>query len=179
MDFLNDLETGLGLRVVAGVVGTALAVAGARFYSFAVMAPGILLGAVVGFALPDTVEDPLKAIVAVAVAVFGALVCRFVERAAVASFGAVLSGGLVYTTWPHVMSTATPWWVAAIGALLGVFLFPRAFRALLKPLTAVLGALALGWALGLQDNLAVLGALAVVGTLVQFWSSRKGNKEKA
>ena len=176
---MNDLETGLGLRIVAGLVGATLALAGARFYKLAVMAPGLLLGVVVGLALPDSVNDPIKAIAAVAVAVFGALVCRFVERAAVASFGAVLSGGAVYTAWPFVMSGETPWWVALVGALVGVFLFPRAFRALLKPLTACLGALSLAWALAMQDNLLVVGGIAALGTLVQFGLSRKRNKEKA
>lgn len=177
MDFVNDLETGLLLRIAGGVLGAVLALAGARFYKLAVMAPGLLLGVFLGLALPDSIDPPLKAIIAVAAAVFGALVCRFVERAAVASFGAVLSGGLVYTAYPFVLSGETPWWVAAIGALLGVFLFPKAFQTLLKPLTAGLGALAVAWSIGMQDNLVVIGGVATVGTVLQFALSRKGNKK--
>jgi len=177
MDFLNDLETGLAMRLLAGVVGGGLALFGARFYPLAVMAPGLLLGAIAGLALTD-LDDGLRAIIAVAVAAFGALVCRFVERAAVASFGAVLAGGLVYTGWPMVLGGETPWWAGLIGAIVGVFLFPRAFRALLVPLTACLGALAVAWALNMQDNPAVLGGVAAVGTVLQFALSRKGNKKK-
>ncbi len=167
-----------GLRGLAGLVGILLALAGARFYKLAVLAPGLLLGIAVGLLLPETLEAPLRAIIAVVVAGFGAVVCRFVEQAAVRAFGAVVAGGLVYTAWPVVLDEPSPWWAAAAGAALGLLLFPRAFQALLKPLTALLGALALAFALGQEHNPFVIGGVALLGAVVQLGTGGKKGKDK-
>jgi hypothetical protein len=180
LDVLQDPLQALpfGLRGLAGLVGVLLAVAGARFYRLAVLAPGLLLGIGVGLLLPETLDAPLRAIAAVVLAGFGAVVCRFVEQAAVRAFGALLAGGLVYTAWPIAMSEPSPWWAAAAGAALGLLLFPRAFQLLLKPLTAILGALALAFAVGQEHNPLVIGGVALLGTVIQLGTGGK-RKDKA
>lgn len=180
MDWLSDTAEAipLGLRGLSGILGGLLMIAGARLYPLAIMAPGLLLGLGLGLALPETIDPSIRAIAAVAVAGFGALVCRFVERAAVAAFGAVVTGGLVHAAWPLVMGDATPWWGAAAGAVVGLLLFPRAFKALLIPLTALLGAIALGFALGVQDNLLAIGGMAAAGTIGQLLLSRRSKKKE-
>ena len=173
MDWLNENVATVGLRGVAGVVGGLLLLAGARLYPLAIMAPGLLAGLALGLVLPPEVDTPIRIVAALVVAVVGALLCRFVERVAVAGFGAVVTAGVGHLGYPLAMGEPSPIWVAPAAALVGLLLFPRAFKLLLIPLTALLGAMSVSVALGVQENLLAVGGLAAAGVVAQLLLRKK------
>ncbi|MED5369792.1 MAG: hypothetical protein VX899_02150 [Myxococcota bacterium] len=166
-------QTALGFRGIVGLLGGLLALAGARLYKLSILAPGIVLGLFVGTLLPGDIDAAIRAVVAVVLAGLGALLCRFVERAAVSVFGAVLTGGLAYTLYPLFQGEPSPWWLPAAAAGLGLLLFPKLFHALLRPLTAILGGLLVSVAVGQPGHPLVIGGVAAVGMVVQFSAGRK------
>jgi hypothetical protein len=69
-----------------------------------------------------------------------------------------------------------------LAGLVGVLLFPYLFKPLMRLVTAALGAVLLAWAAGLADDLLVMGALTLVGFLVQMTDAllakRRGGQKK-
>ena len=90
-------QTAIGFRGVLGLLGTGLTFMGGRLYKLSILVPGIVLGLFIGTLLPTDIDAAIRAVLAVILAGLGALICRFVERAAISVFGAVLAGGLSYT----------------------------------------------------------------------------------
>lgn len=157
-----------GVTVVAGLL---VMLRGAKLYPLVIVAPGLALGVAAGLALP--LEPTTRALAAVALAAVGALLCRFVERAAIWAIGAVLAGTLVMWGWPLFRPDPAPTWLPAVGAVAGLLLFPALFRAALRPVTAALGATMVLWSLGQQDRPLLFVGLAVVGWIVQAAGDRK------
>jgi len=161
-------QTAIGFRGVLGLLGTGLTFMGGRLYKLSILVPGIVLGLFIGTLLPTDIDAAIRAVLAVILAGLGALICRFVERAAISVFGAVLAGGLSYTVWPVFEGQAAPWYVPALAAAVGLLLFPKLFHALLRPLTALLGGMLVAISLGYPGNPLVIGGVAALGMIVQF-----------
>ncbi|MCB9762754.1 MAG: hypothetical protein H6739_23335 [Alphaproteobacteria bacterium] len=155
-------------RGVAVALGGLLAVAGARLYPVAIMAPGFAAGIGAAVLLPVEMPPEARAVLAVVLGGIGALICRTVERMAIWGLGAIITGGATVAAWPVVMGQPAPWWGAAVGAAAGLLLFPALFKVALKPVTALAGAFIVANALDQGQNLWLIGGVAVVGLLVQL-----------
>ena len=161
-------QTAIGFRGVLGLLGAVLTFMGGRLYKVSILVPGIVLGLFIGTLLPTDIDAAIRAVLAVILAGLGALICRFVERAAISVFGAVLAGGLGFTVWPVFQGQPAPWYVPALAATVGLLLFPKLFHALLRPLTALLGGMLVAISLGYPGNPLVIGGVAALGMIVQF-----------
>lgn len=170
LDTLTQLPRG-----ITALAGAVVLVRGARLYPLVIAAPGLALGVALGLALP--LEPSQRAIAAVVLAALGALACRFLERVAIWGIGAVLSGTIALWAWPLFRTEPPPSWLAAVGAVVGLLLFPAVFRAALKPVTAALGAMLLVWSLGWQHRPLLGVALFAVGLVVQIAADRKDKGE--
>jgi len=157
------------------VLGVGLVLVGARLHGLAVISPGLAAGAAAGLYLP--LEPTMRLVAGVLIAGVGAVVCRMLEQAAVRSFGAMLAGGLTALVLP-LITPEPPVWAPAVGAAVGMLLFPSAFRMLLIPLTATAGSLLVAFALGQQEQVLIIGAGAVVGTLVQLGLRREPSEDE-
>jgi hypothetical protein len=162
---------------------------GGRLYRLAIIAPGLLGGVALALLLPQDLGPIVIALAAVLLAAVGAVLCHFLERVAVHVVGAAALAGLAEVAWPPLLGGPAPWWGLLCAGALGVLFFPKVFRALIKVVTAVLGALAMAWAIGCWDRpLAVAGlsvepwmvvaALAAAGLAFQLVAGRKKGKEK-
>lgn len=153
-------------RWMAGALGAILVVAGAHFYRLAVIAPGFLLGTVAARTLIALDDPAIIAVVVVGSGLLGALVFYYLERLALALIGAVVGAQLTAVLWPLVAGTA-PWWGPLVGSFFGSLAFPKVFRSLLRPLTALIGAVLLASCFGQGHDLLVVGGLALVGVIFQ------------
>jgi hypothetical protein len=163
---------------ITGLSGALLMLAGGRLYRLAVVAPGLLAGVLVALELPADLGPPTIAVAALILAGAGALICHLLERVAVHAIGAIALTGLVHLGWPLAAGEPAPWWGLVLGAALGLLLFPRVFRSLIRWITALLGALMVAWSLGYQDNPWVVGTLFLAGCVVQG-ASGKGKAQPA
>ena len=161
-----------------GLVGLALALAGGRVYRLAIVGPGVALGAAVGVEVAAATGFNGQLLAAACLGLLGGLLFHLVERLAIALCGAWLVGGLANLVGAAVMG-ASPWYVPAAGAVLGLLLFPKVFERLLPLVTACLGGLCAAWALGQPDDLRVAAVVAVAGLIVQSATRKKGGKEAA
>lgn len=171
-------QTAVGFRGILGLLGAGLTFLGARLYKVTILVPGIVLGLFIGTLLPTDIDAAIRAVIAVVLAGLGALLCRFVERAAISVFGAVLTGGLTFTIWPVFQGEAAPWFVPAIASAVGLLLFPKLFHALLRPLTALLGGMLVAISVGYPGNPLVIGGVAALGMIVQFSLHGKRDEKK-
>lgn len=162
-------------RGALALAGGLVCVAGARLYPLVIVAPGFAAGVLAGLALP--LDPSSRGIAAVVLGAVGALLCRFVERIAVVGIGAVVAGSVANAVWPLVTGHPAPWWGPAAGALAGLALFPSMFRAMLLPITAVLGAFLVGWSLGFEAQLPLVGGMALVGAIIQFATRKRKDDE--
>jgi hypothetical protein len=165
---------------ITGVSGGLLLVAGGRLYKLAVVAPGIVAGVYAATWLPAELGSVVIAVAAVVLAIAGAILCRLLERLAVAAIGVIAMAGVTQLAWPLAMDgQVAPWWGVLVGGALGLLLFPSVFRALIRWITALLGALMVAWSVGYHDNLWVVGGLFLLGCIVQAASGKgKGAKKK-
>jgi len=163
---------------ITGLSGGLLLVAGGRLYKLAVVAPGIAGGVYAALMLPAELGPPMIAIAAVVLAIAGAILCRLLERLAVAGVGVLATAGVTQLAWPLVMDgQAAPWWGLLIGGAVGLLLFPSVFKALIRWITALVGALMVSWSLGYQENPWVVGGLFLAGCIVQA-ASGGGRRRK-
>jgi hypothetical protein len=176
-------------RWITGLTGGLLLLAGGRLYRLAVVAPGVLGGVALALMLPQDLGPIVIALAAVLLAAVGALICNFLERVAVHVVGAVALAGLASVAWPPLLHEPAPWWGLLAGGALGILFFPRVFKALVKVLTALLGALVLAWSFGvLEDSVSrwgltvqpwmIVAALFAVGLIAQVVTGRRGKAEK-
>lgn len=159
-------------RILLGLLGVLLLFFGVRHYKLVLVAPGFALGVVAGLLITRDAALNTSAVAAVCLGVLGAGVLFFVERLAVGVLGAVLTAGLLRAALPLIAGEGLPWYVPAAAGLLGLFLFPRLFRALIRVLTPLLGALCIAWAVGRPDSLPLIGGLALVGGAAQMLFAR-------
>ncbi len=165
---------------ITGLSGGMLLVAGGRLYKLAVVAPGVLGGVAGALWIGEAagLTGPVVAVAAVVLAVAGAVLCRFLERMAVAAIGVIATAGITQLAWPLVTDgAAAPWWGVLLGGAVGLLLFPGIFRSLIRWITALLGALMVAWSVGYSDNVWVVGVLFLVGCVVQAGTG-KGKKGK-
>lgn len=170
-------ETLVAARIPIGVVGLVLLVAGARLYRVAIVGPGFAAGVFAGLQLTLGAAADTRAVAALALGLIGGVAMHFLERVAVSVAGAVLAGGLANAAAPRLLPDPVPWYVPAAASLVGLLLFPRLFLALLPLITAVLGALCLGWAAARPHDLWLLGGLATGGLLVQIATRPKERRD--
>lgn len=180
----NVLDTILTLgadgRLLAGIIGVLMLVAGARVYRVAVMAPGFLLGVfAAAWALDEygrRVEELVRMGILVAVGAVGAFVSSRIEQLAVRLCGSLLVAATTHAILPLVWPKA-PWFAAPAAGFIGLLLFPALYRRLLPLITAAVGAVAIAWAASMQTNLLLISGLTVLGAAVQLGTGR--GKKKA
>lgn len=170
-------QTPFGARGASGLAGLLLLVAGGRLYRLAVITPGVVAGFMLASALPGSVDAVVRVVATVVLGVLGGLLFHLGERLAVHAVGAILLAWLTWVAWSQVAPGAVPWWGPAAGALGGLLLFPRLFKIMVRWVTALLGALVIAWAVGHPRNAWVVGALFLVGVVVQ--SLGGGGKARA
>ncbi len=159
-------EAPLASRWIAGALGAVIMVAGGKLYRVAVVTPGFVLGTMIGKAL-SIPGDPLVATVAIVVAgLGGALLFHFLERVAVAVLGAMVGANLAGFAWP-IFAGPAPWWGILGASLLMSVFFPKIFRMLLLPITALLGATILAACFGQGSEILVIAGLALIGAIFQ------------
>ena len=156
---------------VMGVVGGALLVAGSRLYKLALLTPGLAAGLLLGLEITVGAGPEIRLIAALSLGIIGAGVLLLVERLAISLGGAFLVGGLANAAVPLFLPGQDAWYVPVAGAVLGLLMFPRAFRSLLFLFTALGGALCIAWAMGSPQDLPIIGGLWLVGTIIQ-WLTR-------
>ncbi len=165
-------------RWITGLVGGLLLLAGGRMYKLAVLTPGILAGVTLAMLLPPTLGPLVIAGAALLLALVGALLCHLLERLAVHAIGAIALAGLCQVGWPLVAAEPAPWWGVLLAAALGLLLFPRIFKSLIRWVTALVGALVLAWTIGRPDDPFVIGGLFLGGCAVQALSGGRRETRK-
>lgn len=158
--------------VPVGVLGLVLALAGARFYRLAIVAPGFALGVLAGLEVPGGQEARL--IAALSLGVIGAGILHLLEKFAVRIGGAFLTAGLAQVAAPLITGRANEWYVPVAGGIVGLLLFPSLYRRLLPVITAIMGGLCVAWSVGAAEDLRVVGVVSAVGIIVQLASGAKG-----
>lgn len=167
------------LRVVVGLVGFVLLVAGARVYRVALLGSAFALGAVatavgLAWAGQQVVALARPEIIGVGALVAG-LACAggasLAHRVALLAIGAIAGLG-VGAGVGDLVGGAALLWAPLAGAVLGALMFPWVFPALLKVLTPAVGAVCLAWAAGKPDTLWLIGALWAFGAVVQLVGGR-------
>ena len=155
-------------------LGIPLCLFGERLYRLAVVAPGLMIGAWAGAALADWAKfaTPVAVMLSVGLAALGALVCWLAESVAVRLAGSVLAAAIGHAAWA-MAHRVEPWWGPPVAGLLGLLLFPAVWKALLKGITAALGAVCVGTALGWEDRPWWVAGLALVGWGVQVAAGKK------
>lgn len=163
-------------RLPALLVGLVLLVFGERTYRVLVIAPGVLAGLYLAAWIRSFVElGAVGSVVAtLGLSAAGALLCHFVEGLAVRAAGAGLFAALAWFGTPLVHAGAVPWWAPVVGAVLGGLIFPRLYQVLLRPLTALVGAWSVAWAVKFGGNVWVVLGLAGLGTAIQFALANRG-----
>ncbi len=157
-------------RLPAMVAGIVFLAFGARVYGLVVVAPGIIGGLAMGAAVGQAIGGSLAVSVAMTVcALAGAVLCQLFEKVAVAVAGAGLGTWAAWAGWPLAAHVQAPWWGLLGAGLVGVVVFPRVYGVLLKPATAVLGAWTVAWSVHREHSPALVGGLAICGTVLQFW----------
>ncbi|MEL6349459.1 MAG: hypothetical protein AAFV53_40525 [Myxococcota bacterium] len=162
--------------LLVGIVGGVLLVAGARLYRLALVTPGLAAGMLLGLELTAGASPEIQLVAGLCLGLCGAGVMLLAERVAVSLGGALLVGGLVNAAAPLLLPGQDAWYIPAAGAVVGLFLFPKLFRALLFVFTSLGGALCVSWAMGRPQDLPLIGGLWLVGTVVQ-WLTRPRNKD--
>ncbi len=169
--------TPIEVRAAAGVMALLLMLAGARLYRVAVVLPGILAGVVAASAMPATMDYETRLILGILVSLVGGLILFFLEKVGVVLLGGVLAAWLTGVAWPLVAHMEAPWWALAVGGLGGMIAFPAIFRSAIRWITSALGALLGAWALGYPTNALVILALAAVGVMFQYLTTRRDPDE--
>lgn len=176
------LAYGADGRLLAGILGVLLLVAGARLYRMAVMAPGFLLGVfAAAWALDEygrRVDELMRMGILVAVGAVGAFVSSRIEQLAVRLCGSLLVAATTHAVLPLVWPKA-PWFAAPAAGFMGLLLFPALYKRLLPLITAAVGAIAIAWAADRPTQLLLICGLTVVGAAIQLGSGKsKAKPEK-
>ena len=161
-------------RLPALLVGIVLLGWGERLYGVLVVAPGVLAGVyLAAWAQPLFHFAPTTLlVVTVALAGAGAWLCHFVAAIAGRMAGAGLFAALAWFAAPLAQPGPVPWWVPVVGAALGALVFPSLYKIALRPLTALVGAWSIAWAVKAPGNPYLVLGLAAAGTALQFALSR-------
>lgn len=171
---LTDLAavTPLGVRGCAAVAGGLLLVLGSRIYRIAIAVPGALAGMMVasrwGLGTPESTFMLMTA----AGAALGGMAALALEQLAVRLAGGLLGAWVGVVAAPSLGYDGAELWLPAVGAGVGLFLFPRLYRTALLLLTPWLGAVALAYALGRPEEALLVAGLTVVGVVVQLFVTR-------
>lgn len=201
LQLLNPVQTAIADGRLPGLIaGTVLLLFGARVYRVLVVGPGIIAGLLVA----NEVNQYLHlsgwsaAILALCLSIAGAWLFATIERWTLAIVGAALALGLWGQGWTFLQGGSPPWWSWLVASALGGLIIPRLYGILLKPLTALAGALTLTATMAEGSTLqglltrpgqginqavmltigAVL-ALAAAGTGFQVWLDRGGSTAPA
>jgi hypothetical protein len=166
---------------ITGLSGGLLLLAGGRLYKLAVIAPGLAGGVAGALWIGEyaSLAPQVVAVAALVLAIAGAVLCRMLERMAVAAIGVIAAAGVTQLAWPIVAEgAAAPWWGVLLGGAVGLLLFPGIFRSLIRWITALVGALMVAWSIGYQENVWVVGGLFLAGCIVQAASGAAKKRKK-
>lgn len=155
---------------VALVAGAVLLLFGRRLYWLALAGLGFLLGTVLAPKYLE-VSGEIELVVAVVAGVAGAVFAVFAKKLAVSLTGFALGGVLAYYVALHWAESLAYqiWWVAFLGAVLGLCFAAFVFDAALVVTSVAAGAMLVtrGLSLDRQQEIWVFLVLAVVGLVIQ------------
>ena len=171
-------------RLVAGVIGVVLVLAGARLYRLAIIAPGFLLGLFLaswGFEnlseyLPR-VDKLVRLGAMVGAGAIGALLSWRIEQLAVRLGGSLLVAATTHALLPMIWHHP-PKYAAPAAGFIGLLLFPALYRRMLPLLTSAIGAIAVAWAADEPTNVLMIAGLTILGSAVQLASGSKGSQKR-
>lgn len=150
------------VRAIMMLTGIVLLIAGWRIYRGVIALPGLLLGALIGARFGASESSDIVALIGlVAGAGLGALLALVLHDVAVFALGGYLGATLALS-----LTDWNPTLMIILGGVIGGVLLIALFYMLLFAVTAVIGALLLGGAIGASP--AVMALLAAVGVIVQY-----------
>ena len=162
------------VRVVTGIVGLILLVAGARLYKPALMLAAFTAGGLLVVATLSTAGALVPALATPAMLAAGGLfagvatawVAHVAHRVALVVIGG-LTGLSLASGIQHLVAEA-PGWIPVVGAIVGAIGLPWVYESLLKVVTPAVGAVCIAWALAVPDTAWILGGLWAFGAAVQL-----------
>lgn len=156
------------VRIVMGVIGFILLVAGYSLVKFLIQFIGFVGGGMVGLylaqlAIPSMGAAPfigfvVGGIIGIAIALFAADVGVFIV-------GILVGLSLAQQAWPYLEGISAPWYGLVICGILGGVLTLMLFKYWVAALTSLIGAPLLGMALNLQPGYWAI--LLIAGILIQ------------
>lgn len=160
--------------VIIGLCGLLLLVSGTRLYRFAIMGPGVIIGAYIGTIISVGQEDVVQLVAISFSAILGGVAMLLVEKLGIAVMGALLGGGSVHIVLPLLQDiSVAPWYYVALGSMLGAMIFPPFFSHVAPIVTSIFGAIAIVYSFGeytIQTmNWTLVLGLTVLGTLIQWY----------
>jgi hypothetical protein len=165
-------------RGVAGAAGLLLLGFGGRLYRVALLLGAFAAGAAGSLLLLGAARDaaqlPVEPVHSLIAALVGgvvlAAIAAAVHRLALLALGA-LAGLVLASSLASLLSVA--WWVPLAAAAVGAVAFLLLEKALLRVVTALVGAWVLAWALGRPDAAWLVVPAWLVGAVFQTWSVRR------
>lgn len=164
-------------RILVGALGLTLLVLGSRVYRIAVVTPGVLAGLWVAGQVTTGASSTVQYAAMIGLGLAGGILAFLLERFAVAVAGALIGGGLGDALGPLLLGDQMHWSVPAVAAIVGFLAVPYLYERLLPLLTAVLGALALAWAAGREQDLIFIALVAAAGLVLQLLLRRGERKD--
>lgn len=149
------------VRAIMMLTGVVLLIAGWRIYRAVIALPGLILGILIGARFGASEGDLIALVGLVIGAGLGVLLALVLHDVAVFALGAYLGASLALdlTGW-------NPPLMIILGGIIGGVLFVALLYVLLIGVTATLGALLLGGAIGASP--AVMALLAAISVIVQY-----------
>jgi hypothetical protein len=157
------------LRIIYGILGVALLVAGYRVFYSMIAVTGALVGAGIGLALASQFapDNTLAQIIGLLIGgILGALLARVLFDAAIFIMGVGLGAALADRLWIPLMHTATPVVVVIIGGIIGGLGLLGLSYVFVVLVAALLGAMLLALVLNLGVQWVVIFFIA--GVIIQY-----------
>ncbi len=162
------------IRVFMGIIGMVLLVAGFSLVKILIQVIGFFGGGAAGMFLAQSLWPGVSwaAIAGFGVgAIIGVVIALTATGLGVFAAGAMVGIALAQQVWPYVEGYPAPWLGVILCAIIGGILTVWLFNFWVAALTAILGAVLLGMALGLRPVYWI--ALGLVGVLIQTVISRQ------
>ncbi len=161
-------------RVIMGIVGVILLVAGFSLVKVLLQIIGFFGGGAVGFYLAAYFMPGIDWIAIVGFiigAILGVGIAMTATSIGIFIIGALIGAGLVQQIWPYIGGHSAPWLGILLIALASGILTLWLFNFWIAALTAIIGAVLLGMALNLQPLYWI--ALGIGGIVIQTVISKR------
>jgi len=162
------------VRVLLGIVGVILLVAGFSLVKVLIQVIGFFGGGAVGLLLAEAIVPTIQWAPIVGFilgAILGIGIAMTATSIGVFIVGGLIGAGLAQQAWPFIEGQTAPWLGLVISAVIGGILTLWLFNFWIAALTAIIGAILLGIALNLQPIFWVV--LFLAGVLIQTLISKQ------